>query len=77
METKEKNDNLAEILLMEIRKTNPNACLGFPPPEELQRFRNKRHAAFILEMERREGQRRGELETLKQAALANLRRDRS
>lgn len=71
-----KTDNLAETLLEEIRKTTPNAFLGFPPPEELERLRNERLAAHILRLEQDEGRERVRFLKLKQAALANLRKDR-
>jgi hypothetical protein len=76
MDATNNNDTLAESLLREIRKTTPTACLGFPPPDELQRLRNSCQAAHILRMERLETEREARLQKLKQAALANLRKGR-
>jgi hypothetical protein len=76
MDAQHDTDNLAETLLKEIRKTTPNAFLGFPPPEELERLRNERRAAHILQLEQEEGRERVRFLKLKQAALANIRRNR-
>ena len=75
MEAMNKEDNLAQVLLEELRKTTPNVYLGFPPPEELKRLRNERFAAYILREERLEGERKAQFEKLKQAALANVRKN--
>jgi hypothetical protein len=68
MDATSKNDNLAELLLIELRKTTPTACLGFPPTEECRSVRIKR-------MERLETERAARFQELKRAALANIKKD--
>lgn len=74
MDAQHDTDNLAEVLLTELRKTTPNAFLGFPSPEELERLRNSSQAANILLTERVEREREARFQELKRRALANLRK---
>ena len=74
----ENDDNTGSLkaILSELKKTTPAIRLGFPPPDELQRMRRERHDAQIQRLERLERERGVRLERLKQAALANIGKDR-
>jgi hypothetical protein len=65
------NDNLAELLLKELRKTTPNVFLGFPPPEELP----QRPESLTERWVRMESEREVRFQELKRAALASIRKD--
>jgi hypothetical protein len=65
-----------EAILRELLNTIPGARLGFPTPEELRHRKDELFAAHLRRMERREKENEAEFLKLKQAALANLRKDR-
>lgn len=74
--TSTQNDGFAEAILASLQKTTPSAFLGFPPREELERLRQLRHVRDRQRIERiTEEQDRG-FRRLKEAALANLGKDR-
>jgi|GEM_PF-7105081 len=76
MEENKTTGSFAETILWQIRTTTPNVRLGYPPADELQRRRQER-----WDRERDRLLRRQEIEDrgfqrLKDAAFAQLRKDR-
>jgi hypothetical protein len=71
MDAESNTDNLAEVLLRELRKTTPNVFSGFPTPEELRRRRESRTERAV----RLESEREARFQKLKESALASIRKD--
>jgi hypothetical protein len=68
-------ENTNEKIILELLKAIPEARRGFPPPDELDRIKRERHAAYIRRWERLERDKEGAFQELKRRALANLRKD--
>jgi hypothetical protein len=69
-------DNCAEDLLREVRKVIPTARLGFPPPEDVGRLRQKQHAAHVRRWNRLEAATKARFQKVKETALASNGRNK-
>lgn len=74
--TSTQNDGFAEAILASVRKTTPSASLGLPPREKLERLRQLHHLRDRQRIERMIEEDDRRFRRLKQAALANIGKDR-
>ena len=65
-------DPLALLVVNELRKSGTRAWLGFPPPEEMEKFRAEKAERDFQTMKRRADRGQRHLQELKQAAKRKL-----
>jgi len=66
-------DPLAQFLVDELRKSGTRAWLGFPLPEEIEKFKAEKAERDFLWMKKREAARERHREEMKQAVIRNIR----
>lgn len=66
-------DPLAQAIVDAARKSGARVWLGFPPPEEMEKFRAEKAERDFQAMKRRADARERRREEMKQRAMRNMR----
>ncbi|MGO8678042.1 MAG: hypothetical protein ACLQVX_19540 [Limisphaerales bacterium] len=70
-------DPLAKSIVDELRKSDPRWRLGFPPPEEMERFRTEKAERDFQRVKLHAKARDREMANLKEAVKAKMRKEQS
>jgi hypothetical protein len=66
-------DPLAQFVVDELRKSGTRAWLGFPPEEEMEKFRAEKAERHLQWMKSRDAARKRHHEEMKQAVIRSIR----
>ena len=66
-------DPLAQLVVDAARKLGARAWLGFPPPEEIEKFKAEKAERDFQLMKKRDAARERHPEEMKQAVIRNIR----